>query len=95
MICLLLFAPAYMKRSSPQKNNDCQQQLSATLQLNAMLMETINNLQQSNQDLIEENRRKDNINAEQASVMAIMQAKEQLSQQTIIALEDSAISPDY
>lgn len=88
MICLLLFASAYMKRSSSHKNSNCKQQLSDALQLIATLEQMVMSLQQSNQDLIQGHIEKDMIIAERDQTVITLQAKQKLDKQTIEALEE-------
>ena len=84
----MLFASAYMKRSSSHKNNNCEQQLSDALQLIVMLEQTVMSLQQANQDLIQGHIQKDRIIAERDQTVTTLLTKQQLDKQTIVALED-------
>jgi len=88
MIFLLLFAPAYMKPSSPHKNSDCAQQLSAAVQMIAMLEQTVMSLQQSNEDLIQGHREKDIIIAQRDQTITTLLTRQKIDQQTITALEE-------
>lgn len=88
MISLLLFASAYMKRSSSHKNSNCKQQLSDALQMIAMLDQTVMSLQQANQDLIEGHIQKDRVIAERDQTVTTLLTKQKLDEQTIAALED-------
>lgn len=88
MICLLLFAAAYMKRSSSHKNSNHKQQLSDALQMISMLEQTVMSLQQVNQDLIQEHIQKDRIIAERDETVATLLTNQKLDAQTIASLED-------
>ena len=84
----MLFASAYMKRSSSHKKSNCNQQLSDALQLIAMLEQTVMSLQQANQDLIQGHIQKDRIISERDQTVTTLLTEQKLDAQTIVALED-------
>ncbi|OMP74613.1 hypothetical protein BW716_34450 [[Flexibacter] sp. ATCC 35208] len=88
MICFLLFAYVNMKRSSSHKATDCQLQLSAALQMIAMLEQSVMSLQQANQNLVESHIQKDIIITDRDQTITTLLTKQKLDAQTIVSLEE-------
>ncbi|WP_179091268.1 hypothetical protein [[Flexibacter] sp. ATCC 35208] len=77
-----------MKRSSSHKATDCQLQLSAALQMIAMLKQPVMSLQQANQNLLESHIQKDIIITDRDQTITTLLTKQKLDAQTIVSLEE-------